>query len=145
MNDVIASRPPVWFRVVAVVALLWNLFGVWQYLSFVGVVPLMRPLTADEATLLAGAPVWYTAAFAIAVFAGALGALGLVLARRWAQPVLVVSLVAMVVQFGWWSFMSGAAELLGPSVHVAPIVVFLVQLLLVWLAATGVRRGWLRA
>ena len=143
MNAPIVSRPPRWFRVVAVVAVLWNLLGVWQYLSFVGVVPLMRPLTADEAALLAGAPLWYTAAFAIAVHAGLLGAIGLVLARRWARPVLVLSLVAMIVQFSWWSFMSGAAELLGPSVHVAPVVVGLVGLLLVWLAAMGVRRGWL--
>ena len=66
MNDTLASRPPVWFRVVAVLALLWNLFGVWQYLSSVGVVPLMRELTADEAAIMASAPAWYTGAFAIA-------------------------------------------------------------------------------
>lgn len=144
MNDMIASRPPVWFRIIAAVAVLWNLFGVWQYLSYVGVVPLMRPLTADEAALIAGAPVWYTAAFAIAVFAGTLGALGLVMARRWARPALVVSLVALIVQFGWWSLLSGAAEVLGPSVHAAPVVIILVAILLVWLATTGARRGWLR-
>lgn len=144
MNDTLASRPPVWFRVVAVLALLWNLFGVWQYLSSVGVVPLMRELTADEAAIMASAPAWYTGAFAIAVFAGLLGALGLVLARRWARPLLIVSLVAMIVQFAWWAFLSGAAELMGPSVYVAPVVVVLVALLLVWLANVGLKRGWLR-
>ena len=38
MNEVIGSRPPGWLRVVAGLALLWNLFGVYQYLMTVGVV-----------------------------------------------------------------------------------------------------------
>jgi hypothetical protein len=88
-------------------------------------------------------PVWYTAAFAMAVFAGILGALGLVLARHWARPLLVVSLVAMIVQFAWWTLISGAAELYGPAVYVAPVVVIVVSALLVWLANAAVRRGWL--
>ena len=144
MNDVAGVRAPAWFRVVAVLAVLWNLIGVWQYLSYVGVVPMMREMTAEEAALISGAPAWYAAAFAIAVFAGIAGALGLVMSRAWARPVLVVSLVALVVQFGWWSFLSGAAEVLGPSVYAAPAVVVLVGVLLVWLASTGVKRGWLR-
>lgn len=144
MNDVTASRTPAWFRIVAAIAVLWNLMGVWQYLSFVGVVPMMRELTAEEAALIGGAPAWYTAAFAIAVFAGIAGAVGLLLARAWARPVLVVSLVGLIVQFGWWCFLSGAADVIGPSVYTAPAVVILVGALLVWLAGTGVKRGWLR-
>lgn len=144
MNDVTATRPPSWFRIAAVVAVLWNLMGVWQYLSTVGVVPLMREMTAEETALMAGAPVWYTAAFAIAVFAGIAGAIGLVMARAWARPVLILSLVAMVVQFAWWIFLSGAPEALGSSAYVAPAFVLLVGFLLVWLAGHGVKRGWLR-
>ncbi len=142
MTDV--TRPPVWFRVAAAIALLWNLMGAWQYLSYVGVVPMMREMTPDEGALIGGAPAWYTAAFAIAVFAGVLGALGLLLARAWSRPVLVVSLVAVIVQFTWWVFLSGAAETLGPSTYAAPAVVILVGILLVWLAGIGVKRGWLR-
>jgi hypothetical protein len=144
MKDVTGTRPPTWFRVVAVIAVLWNLIGVWQYLTSVGVVPPMRELTADEAALVAGAPAWYTAAFAIAVFAGLAGAIGLVMSKAWARPVLIVSLVALVVQFTWWTLLSGAAETLGSSVYTAPAVVILVGILLVWLAGIGVKRGWLR-
>ena len=144
MNDVTGARSPAWFRIVAVLAVLWNLIGVWQYLSYVGVVPMMREMTPQEASLIGGAPVWYTAAFAIAVFAGFIGAIGLVLARARARPVLIVSLVALILQFTWWCFLSGAADVLGPSVYTAPAVVVLVGILLVWLAGTGVKRGWLR-
>ena len=144
MNDVIGTRPPTWFRIVAVLALLWNLFGLWQYLSYVGVVPMLGEMNPGEAALLDEAPVWYTGAFAVAVFAGGLGALGLVLARRWSRPLLIVSLVAAIVQFGWWCFESGAAETIGSSIYIAPAVIILIGLLLVWLAHTGVKRGWLR-
>lgn len=143
MTDVTGMRPPAWFRVVAVIAVLWNLMGVWQYLSYVGVVPLMREMTPEEASLIGGAPTWYTAAFATAVFAGLAGAIGLLMAKAWSRPVLVVSLVAMIVQFAWWTVLSGAAEMLGASVYVAPVVVILVGVLLVWLADNGIKRGWL--
>jgi len=143
MNDTIGTRQPTWVRIVAVFALLWNLFGVWQYLSYVGVVPMMAEMNPDEAAILGRAPMWYTAAFAIAVFAGVAGALGLVLSRAWSRPLLVLSLVAAIIQFGWWAFMSGAAATIGPSIYTVPAVVILVAILLVWLASTGVKRGWL--
>jgi hypothetical protein len=143
MNSTIPERPPTWFRIVSVLALLWNLFGMWQYLSYVGVVPMLSEMNADEAAIIARAPAWYTAAFAIAVFAGVFGALGLVLGRAWSRSLLMLSLVAAIVQFTWWCFMSGGAETMGPSFYVAPAVVILVAVLLVWLARTGINRRWL--
>ena len=143
MNAPPAEPRPTWFRIVTVLALLWNLFGMWQYLSYVRVVPMLGEMNAAEAALLARAPAWYTAAFAIAVFAGVLGALGLILGRAWSRSLLVLSLVAAIVQFTWWCFISGGAETIGPSFYVAPAVVILVALLLVWLARTGVNRRWL--
>jgi len=143
MSETIGTRAPTWFRVVAALALLWNLFGMWQYLSYVGVVPLLGEMNAAEAAILERAPVWYTAAFAIAVFAGVVGALGLVLRRAWSRPLLVLSLIAAIIQFTSWCFMSGGAEAIGPSFYVAPAVVILVAILLVWLASVGVKRRWL--
>lgn len=143
MNDMIGARPPGWFRIVALLALLWNLFGVWQYLAKVGVAPQMMEMTAEEAALAASAPGWATGAFAIAVFAGALGSLGLVLSKAWARLLLILSLLAMLVQFGWFVLLSGGAETIGPSIYAMPAVIILIGLLLVWLANTGVKRGWL--
>ena len=51
---------------------------------------------------------WVTGLFAIGVFAGALGTLGLVLRRRWARPLLLLSLVAVILQFGGWLLMTDA-------------------------------------
>lgn len=143
MNDVIGARPPGWFRIVAVLAVLWNCIGVWGYLSKVGVVPPMMAMTPDETALAASMPTWATAGFAVAVFGGLLGTLGLLLGKAWARLLLILSLLGMLVQFGWWLLMSGAMEQMGPSSAGMPAIVVLIGVLLIWLANIGVKRGWL--
>jgi hypothetical protein len=83
-------------------------------------------------------PAWITAAFAPGAFAGLIGSLGLALRRRWAQPVLILSLVALLVLEGWIVFFSDALEIFGLA---APIVVSPGAILLAWLASHARRRG----
>jgi hypothetical protein len=143
MAEMIASRMPAWFRILAVLGLLWELFGVAMYLMHVGVLPNSAEMSAAERSLMESSPVWVTALFAIGVFGGALGALGLVLGRRWARPLLIVSLIAVILQFGGWLLMTDAIEVVGNSVFVMPAIIVLIAILLAWMANTGVRRGWL--
>lgn len=133
MNATIAERPPSWLRIVAALALLWNLIGIWSYLGSVGVVP---PMAGGEVEAM---PAWATAAYAISVFAGALGSLGLVLLKRWASALLILSLVG-IVALDLWAF---ALRPGGTPDVVMPIVVTVIGILLVWLAGTASRRGWL--
>lgn len=92
MTDISApASAPVWPRLVGALGLLWNLYGVYEYLVTVGIVGTaagVQPTTADTI------PAWVTAAFAVAVFAGALGSLFLLLLNRWAVGLLVISLFA---------------------------------------------------
>lgn len=143
MNDVIGAPTPGWFRLVAVLAVLWNLVGVWTYLSKVGMAPPMMEMSPEEVALAASMPSWATAAFAVAVFGGLLGSLGLLLGKAWARLLLVLSLLGMLGQFGWWLLRSGAMERMGASSAGMPAVVVLIGILLLWLANTGVKRGWL--
>ena len=141
--NIVGTSPPAWFRIVALLAVLWNCIGVWTYLSKVGVAPPMMEMTADETALAASMPTWATAGFAVAVFGGLLGSLGLLLGKAWARMLLILSLLGMLVQFGWWLLMSGAMERMGGSSAAMPAIVVLIGLLLVWLAGMGVKRGWL--
>lgn len=143
MNDAIGARAPAWFRVVAVLALLWNLIGVWSYLSKVGMTPPMMEMSPDEVALAASMPSWATAGFAVAVFAGLLGSIGLLMSKAWARLLFILSLLGMVVQFGWWLLMTEAMQRLGNSAAAMPAVVVLIGILLLWLANLGVKRGWL--
>ncbi len=144
MNGVIGARPPAWFRLLSVLGLLWSLIGVAMYLQKVGMFgdPLAGMPDAERA-LAESVPGWVTGAFAIAVFAGALGSLGLVVLKRWARPLLILSLLAILVQEAWIIFMSGAREVHGIMAIAMPALITLIAILLVWLAGTGVRRGWL--
>jgi hypothetical protein len=137
-----ASAAPGWFRAVALVAVLWNAFGVAMYLDSVGVFgdPL-EGLNAAERAFATSVPSWVTAAFATGTLAGLLGSIGLLLRRRWAGPVLVVSLAALLVLEGWIVFFSGALELFGLAF---PIGVVFGAMLLASLASGAARRGWLR-
>ena len=143
MNNVFGARAPGWFRVVAVLAILWNLFGVYIYLEHVGAVPPMQQMTAEQAALAASVPAWVTGAFAIAVFSALLGSLGLLLLKAWARPLLILSLICVLVQMGWVLLVSNARAIHGNEAFVMPAIVTAVILLLVWLADKGVKRGWL--
>ncbi len=132
---------PTWFRIAALVALLWNAFGVAMYLSSVGVFgDPAAGLSDAERTAAAAIPASIIGAFAIGTFAGLLGSLGLVLRRRWAMPVLLVSLVALLVLEGWIVFLSGSVAIFGLAV---PVMVTAGAILLAWLAGHASRRGWL--
>lgn len=144
MEDVTAARPPIWFRIVAWLAVLWNLVGVWSYLAHVHIAPPMQEMTAEQQALEASVPVWVTAAFAIAVFAALVGSLGLVLGRAWARSLLVLSLLCILVQMGWIVLMSEAVAVHGGQAVIMPAFIILVGLMLVGVANVGVKRGWLR-
>ena len=135
------SPRPGWFQVVALLAVLWNLFGVAMYLSSVGIFgDPMAGLSEAERAAASSIPPLITSAFAIGTFTGLIGSLGLLLRKAWAQPVLIVSLIALLVLEGWILFLSGAVEMFGLAV---PIMVSAGAILLAWLATHARRRGWL--
>jgi len=136
------TNPPAWFRIVAVLAVLWNCIGVYFYLLHVGAVPGPEMSEAERA-VMAELPGWSTAAFATGVFAGLLGSLGLLLGKSWARLLLFLSLVALIALEGWFVFMTSAVEAMGPSTYAMPALIVGIAILLAWLANTGVKRGWL--
>ena len=141
MATVSSESFPRWFKPVAVLAIVWNAFGVAMYLSSVGLFgdPLAG-LSAAERTAAASIPGWITGAFALGTFSGLIGSLGLLLRKEWAQPVLILSLLALLVLEGWIVFFSGAVAIFGLAV---PILVSAGAVLLAWLATHARRRGWL--
>ena len=134
MSDLVAGRAPAWLRVVAGLAVLWNGFGCYEYLASVGAVPGQPEMSGDPM------PTWVIGAFAISVFAGLIGSLGLLLLKRWAKPLLLLSLLALLAQ-DVWAFVLTEGGLDKPLL--LPALVNVVAILLVWLAYHADRRGWL--
>lgn len=139
-----SGKPPVWFWVVSVIALLWNLMGVKAYLDQAFMSDdAMAQLEAAVQDLFNQTPAWVTAAFAIAVWGGALGSLLLILRKKLAYQVLVVSLVGIIVQMFYNVFMSGAMDVYGPGGLAMPIMILLFGIGLVWFAKKSVSSGWI--
>ena len=141
MNEAAVARPTSWYWIVAALALLWNLIGVASYLMTVyGAVP---TVSDAQRTLQAATPAWVMGAFAVAAFMGAGGSLGLLLRKRWAKILLVVSLIAALAQQLWLLVLSDALALMGANAAILPVTVIVVAILLVWFAAVADRKGWL--
>ena len=137
MSDMAEGQVPGWLRIVAGLGLLWNLYGVYNYLMTVGMV------SGADAAAVSAMPVWVTGAFAVAVFGGALGCLGLLMLKRWSKLLLLVSLLGVLAMDLWIFVLSGLGGTMPPAEMGVTVAVVLVALLLVWLAHSADRKGWL--
>ena len=104
-------KPPVWFWVVSIFALLWNAGGVFTYLDTAfNQVAMLEEMTQAQRELFENFPAWATGAFAMAVFSGLFASIGLLLRKKWAKPLFILSLLMAVAQFIQWLFVQNAAE-----------------------------------
>ena len=144
MSENTLSPTPKWFSIVAILALVWNLFGVVAYIGRVTMGPeAFAALPEDQQAYLESTPAWATAAFAFAVWGGAIGALLLALKKAWAYPVLIVSLIGVLVQMVHSFFIANSMEVYGPGGVAMPIMVLAVGFYLVWLARSAKSKGWI--
>ncbi len=138
------SKPPVWFWVVSVIALLWNLMGVSAYLADAYTsVEQLEQMSQEIRELYEGRPAWATAGFAIAVFAGAIGSIALLLRKKWARPLLILSVLGSIVLNIHTFFLSNALEVMGANIVIMPIVVIVFGIYLIFFAKKGIQKGWL--
>ncbi len=138
-------KTPVWFWIVAALAVAWNLVGV---MSYIGQVTLsaeaLAAMSDAEQALFENTPAWATSAFAIAVFAGVLASLCLVLKKAWAGPLFILSLVAIIIQFTYWLFLSGATAVYGGQTYIMPGMVTAIAIFLLWFSQMAKNKGLLR-
>src|SRR3546814_14294094 len=73
----------------------------------------LATLDPGQQQLYAARPQWVFVVYAIAVFSGLAGAIGLLLRQRWASTYFLVSLVAVVIHFGYTLFVMDAIGVLG--------------------------------
>ena len=140
-----STKPPIWFWIIGIVALLWNLMGVNAYLQEAYQTEGFKAMynTPELLEMVNSTPAWATAAFAIAVFAGALGCIALLLRKSWAKPLFLLSLIGIVVQMIYNLFISKAMEVYGPGAALMPALVIVVGIFLVWYSKKSAAKGWI--
>ncbi|MBV7257363.1 hypothetical protein KCG44_11260 [Pacificimonas sp. WHA3] len=141
MNDV-TNKPPLAFWLVSALLLLWEAAGCAMYLN--NVTMDISTLEPDIRALYEATPIWAAAAFAIAVWAGLLAAILLLLRRRQARPLFLISLVAAAAQFIWWLAFSGVFAVLGAASAIMPALVIIIGIFAVWYSRRAATQGWIR-
>ena len=145
MTENVTVKLPAWFWIVSVVALLWNLLGAMAYLAQAFMTDEGKAmLPSDQLELLENTPAWATAAFAVAVWAGVIGCIGLLVRKKWARPVLLLSLLGILVQMAYSFFMTNAAEVYGAVQGVVmPLLLIGIGIGLVLFAKSSQSKGWI--
>jgi hypothetical protein len=144
MSDVLNGKPSINFWIIGGAALVWNLIGLVFYIAEVTRAPeALAALTEAQQEFFLTTPTWATAAFAIAVNAGVFGSLFLLLRKTWAVPTLVISLVAIVIQYVDAFVLRDAYGVVGISSLIIPSMVSVIGVALLWYARVTKERGWL--
>lgn len=132
-------KPPVWFWIVGVVALIWNGMGVMAYLAraFATDEMIAQMTPEQQAEFAVEYPAWVTAAFALAVFCGVFGSLALLLRKKWAYTLLLISAVAAIAQHIYYFMNVEIANI------VMPILIVIFCIFLVWFSKNAISKGWI--
>ena len=132
--------------VVGILALLWNSFGCVDYTMtqtrqdewFA-----QMGMTAAQLEYFNAMPAWTHAAWAIGVWGGALGAILLLLRRKWAMPVFVVSFLGWLAGAVYAFALSDGMEAMGPMWPMQ-IVIGGACVFFIWYAWMMSKKGVLR-
>ncbi|AEH02283.1 MULTISPECIES: hypothetical protein [unclassified Lacinutrix] len=137
MSTISTQKPPIWFWIITIVALIWNILGVGAYFAQIGMTAeMMAELPQDMQDLYANLPSWYMIAYAVAVFGGALGCIALLLRKKWAYFLLLLSAIAAVIQMSYLAFGIKMANAMTP-------MIIIVSIGLVWFSKYATKKGWL--
>lgn len=136
-----ADSVPAWYWLVAVAALLFEGAGAYLFTNSLTLDPASLPL--DQRAVYDATPQWMTIAWAVAIAAGLLGAIGLLLRRRFAEPLLLISLLAVAVQFSGLFLIRQLRELTPEDHLVVPIVILLLAYGIWQTSKLARSKGWL--
>lgn len=137
------EQAPGWFKPVSIVALIWNLIGVLAFVMTLMVTPEMIAELPEAEQALFDVPAWATIAFAIAVFAGVIGCVLLLMRKAIAFEVLVLSIIGVIVQNIHGFLLTDTLAVHGPSSLGMPVTVFIIGVGLIMMSNKGKKEGWL--
>lgn len=137
-------KPPIWFVVVALVALLWNAAGLIAVVADMRLSPTdIAALPADQQALYNTRPGWSVLGSVVGTVGGTLGCILLLSRKRLAGPVLLLSLVGVIIQDVGIVVVASTVKMGSRIPFVLQGVVLLVAIALLWLARRAGAKGWL--
>lgn len=144
MSEQHKASIPMWFWLLAIVALLWNLMGCFMFLIEVFAQDeMMESMTAEQQAWARSTPSWIYFVFAIAVSTGLAGSICLLKRRSLSVLLFTVSVVAVLIQMVYTMLLAGGLQVMGPSGAVMPAVVVILSIAWLSFARLSQGKGWL--
>ena len=136
-----SNEPKTFFWIIAFVALLWNIMGVVAYLGHVYITEeTLAKLPEADQLYYANVPAWVTAAFATAVFSGTFGSIALLMRKKWATFLLILSMIMVFIQSIYNFFIQDFMEITSEN-GTMPLVILVITIFLVWFSKNLERKG----
>ena len=137
-----AVRAPAWCGVAAIGALLWEILGCGLFVMQVITDPATLP--RDQQAILIATPQWMNIAWGFAVVTGLAGAILMLMRNRRAEPLLLLSFLAVLVQFSGLLIVPDLRNLTNSDDLLTPFIVAVVCYGIWHLARLARKSGWLR-
>lgn len=136
---------PVWFWVISVVALLWYLMDCSAFFMRVFMTEeMIKGMPEDQQHLYRDIPLWVNIVFACEVFGGTLGCVALLLRKKWALPLFVISILGVLAQTSNIWLLTDAISAMGAPAIVMPLVAIVIGTAMILLAKSAISKGWIR-
>ncbi len=137
--------PSILFWVISIIALLWYLMDMSAFFIRISISDeTLLVMSENRRQQIQNIPLWVNFVFAFEVFGGALGSVGLLLRKKWALALFVISLLGVLAQTTYLYFLSNSIALMGWMVIVMPLVSIVIGSGLIVHARSSVSKGWLR-
>lgn len=145
MSDIPNSELPTAFWIIGGVFLLWNFFGLMIYYDQMTMSPevLADNFNAAQQAFLENMPMWATSAYAIAVTAGVIASLFLLVRNALALPIYIVSFAGVIVQDLHSFVLSDGLAVWGSSALYLPTLVIVIGIVEIWYSRSAKTKGWL--
>lgn len=146
MAPTFVRSPPPWFRIVAILFLLWGVAGGYAFYSQATMGPAaLAALAEADRRFYTALPRWFAWVYGIATWGGLCGSIALLLGRRSAGGLFAASLLAVAIQFGWVFAATDLVARKGAAATVPfPLLIVVIALWQLAVARQGIARGWLR-
>lgn len=135
---------PAWFIAAAAILLLWALAGVASFAAHVFIGEEMAAKQGEwDLAYFRALPAWFAWDYALATLAALAGAVALLMRSRLAVLLYMLSLVGVVIQFGYVFVGTDLLAHKGAAATVPfPLFIALMGVVQIVLARLAARRGW---
>lgn len=135
-------KAPVHFWIVAILSLLWNAIGAFDYLASQFRLDFyMKEFTEAQLAYFYGFPSWAVAAWAFGVWGSIVGSVGLLLRKKWAVWAFAVSLAGVVVNSIYTLVLTNGLEIMGESSPIITMLVWVIAIFLLVYSVAMKKRG----